>query len=192
MAAPEAIEPSSISDEALVQQVLEGDRAAFEILYERYFPRVFRFVARRVSNRADAEEIVQEIFINVYSSIGGYRGEAPLAAWVLGLSRRTVANRFKKKRHPTVPLEEEQGFDAVDRASNLKREATPLEHYECRERAALIQHAANTRLSAEQRELFEMHHLRHHSIQDIARALRKSEDSVKSNLYRARKVLIAR
>jgi DNA-directed RNA polymerase specialized sigma24 family protein len=48
------------------------------------------------------------------------------------------------------------------------------------------------RLSPEQRQLVELHHLQHHSIEDIARDLHKTEDAVKSNLYRARKLLLAR
>jgi RNA polymerase sigma factor (sigma-70 family) len=77
-------------------------------------------------------------------------------------------------------------------AALLRREPTPLEHYECGERLGRIESAAEHELSSEQRQLFELHHLRHRSIHDIAQQLRKTEDAVKSNLYRARKLLLAR
>ena len=192
MAAAHATSGSLIPDEELVGQVVQGDGAAFQILYDRYFGRVYAFVQRRLRNRADVEETVQEVFINVFSSIGSYRGEAPLAAWVLGLSRRTIASRFKKKRHVTVPLEGDDQPHHIDPlVPTVRREPSPLEHYECGERIERLQLAAR-QLSHEQRELFELHHLQNRSIQEIARTLEKSEDSVKSNLYRARKLLLAR
>ena len=64
--------------------------------------------------------------------------------------------------------------------------------YECQERMQRIEEAAERELTAEQRLLFELHHLQHHPITEIATRLDKSQDSVKSNLYRARRVLLAR
>jgi RNA polymerase sigma-70 factor (ECF subfamily) len=181
-----------VSDETLVERILAGDRGAFEQLYERYFGRVYGFVRRRLGNRADAEETVQEIFVGVFSCLDSYRREAPLGAWILGIARRTVAGRFKKKRHPTVPLTGEEEPDAIDLlVPTLQRMATPFDHYACRERILQLEAAAARRLSFEQRRMFELHHLQHHSIADIAASLDKSEDAVKSNLYRARKALLA-
>ena len=68
---------------------------------------------------------------------------------------------------------------------------TPLEAYECRELAAQLEAAVELRLSDEQRALFELHHLQELPIAKIAEQLGKSEDAVKSNLYRARKLLLA-
>ena len=136
---------------------------------------------------------MQDVFIGVFSCLASYRREAPLGAWIVGIARRVVASRFKKKRHPTVPLTREDESETVDLALPLlQRAATPLEYYECRERIAQLETAAARRLTREQRRLFELHHLRHRSITEIAAQLDKSEDAVKSNLYRARKVLLAR
>jgi RNA polymerase sigma-70 factor (ECF subfamily) len=179
-------------DDELVARVREGDEAAFESLYERYLPRIYSFVSKRVPNRADTEEIVQEVFINIFSSIGSFRGEAPFSAWALGLTRRTIANRFKKRRHATVPLIPEEEPETIDLGiPTLRREPTPHDHYECGERISRLEASATRDLTPEQRQLFEMHHLLHRSIQDIARELDKSEDSIKSNLYRARRLLLA-
>ena len=57
--------------------------------------------------------------------------------------------------------------------------------------AARLDDAARNQLTPEQRQLFELHHLRHRPIQEIARTLRQSEDAVKSHLYRARRLLLA-
>ena len=60
MAAAEPITESPITDEELIDQIQHGNRAAFDTLYERYFPRVSGYVRRRVSNRADSDEIIQQ------------------------------------------------------------------------------------------------------------------------------------
>jgi RNA polymerase sigma factor (sigma-70 family) len=192
MAAADVVGTDPIPDAELIEKVEAGDKAAFEVLYERYFPRVYRFVDRRMRNRADTEETVQDVFINVFSSLGSYRGEAPFAAWVLGVTRRTIASRFKKKRHTMVPLGENEEPEILDlMMPTIRREPTPLEHYECGERIARLERAV-ARLTKEQRTLFELHHLHHRPIQELARTLRKSEDAVKSNLYRARRMLLSR
>jgi RNA polymerase sigma factor (sigma-70 family) len=194
MAAAEARQVEISADEELIERVVgHGDRAAFEMLYERYFPRVYAFVARRLSNRADVEETVQEAFFGIFAGLGSFRAEGAFAAWVLGVARRTVAGRFKRKQHVTVPLDEMSEAESLDLgAPGCHREATPLEHYECGERLARLQAAAEGELNAEQRRLFELHHLEHVPIDELATLVAKSADSVKSNLYRARRLLLSR
>ncbi len=191
MAAPNAALPEPLSDELLITQLRTGDQRSFEILYERYFPRVYSFVSKRMGSRADTEETVQEVFINVFASIHGFRGEAPFAAWLFGLTRRTIAGRYKRKRHDTVPLPEGE-TDVMAGEGATSREPGPHEAYECSERLAQMEAAIRRDLTPEQRLLFQLHHLEDRSIQEIAQALEKSEDSVKSHLYRARKALLAR
>ena len=192
MAAADSVVEKPVSDEELIEQICGGDRTAFDLLYERYFPRVFGYVNRRLSNRADVEETVQEVFINVFSSLDSFRGEGPFAAWVLGVSRRTVASRFKKKQHVMVPLEDPEDSTSGTRlATALHGAPTPLEHYECSERIARMEATAREQLSEDQWRLFALHHLEHRPIREIARVLDKSEDAVKSHLYRARRLLLA-
>jgi RNA polymerase sigma-70 factor (ECF subfamily) len=193
MAAANSVVEEPLSDEELIERICGDDRAAFDLLYERYFPRVYGYVRRRLGNPADVEETVQEVFINVFSSLDSFRGDAPFAAWVVGVSRRTVASRFKKKQHVMVPLEDPDG-DASDTRlpTALRGEPTPLEHYECTERIARMEAAAREEFSDDQWRLFALHHLEHRSVREIARVLDRSEDAVKSHLYRARKLLLAR
>ena len=180
-----------VSDEQLILRVRSGEREAFDQLYERYVGRVYRFVENRLNNRADVEETTQEVFVNVFSSLPTFRAEAPFAAWVLGVARYTLAGRFKKKQHPTVPLETNEHGE-LDVAEGNAQEATPLDFYELRERISQLAKAAEHELSPEQQQLFRLHHLEHRPISEVAALLDKSEDAVKSNLYRVRKVLLAR
>ena len=179
------------TDEQLVERITKGEEDAFEQLYQRYFKRIYLFVDKRLRNPSDTEETVQEVFINVFGSIDSYRGEAPFAAWVFGLTRRTIAGRFKKKRHATVPLVEED-HEGTPLTAGASSEPSPLEAYECRELLNRMDGKLQQRLTAEQRQLFQLHHLEDRPISEIATSLRKSEDAIKSNLYRTRKILLAR
>jgi RNA polymerase sigma-70 factor (ECF subfamily) len=183
---------TTILDEELIGRVSRGERGAFDLLYERYFPRVCGYVRRRIGNPADVDETVQEVFVNVFTSLDSFRAEAPFAAWVLGVARRTVAGRFKKQRIATVPLAD---FPAEqvgqERAAKRVSGPTPLEEYECHERVKRMEAIARQKLTPEQCEIIELHHLKDHSIREIAQIVARSEDAVKSNLYRARKLLQA-
>ena len=68
MAAAETVVGLPDSDEELIERIRENDHAAFDLLYERYFPRVLGFVRRRIDNPADAEETVQDVFLNVFTA----------------------------------------------------------------------------------------------------------------------------
>ena len=126
----ESVAPEVQPDEReLIDRILAGDRDAFDRIYERYLPRVWSFVHKRLGNRADTEETVQEVFFHVFSCLASYREESHFSAWVLGIARRTIAGRFKKKRHPTVPLDAEEAVGAAsDRLDRLPRrhKAYPL------------------------------------------------------------------
>ncbi len=180
------------SDGVLVDRIRKGDQHAFEVMYDRYFKRVYRFVDNRLNIRADVEETTQEIFISVFSSIESYRGDAPFAAWIFGISRRVIASRFKRKRHPTVPLVSEESEQSAPVNSGVSAQPSPLEAYEYQERVEQMTGTLERRLSPEQQLLFQLHHLDEVPISEIALRLGKSEDSIKSNLYRTRKLLLAR
>jgi RNA polymerase sigma-70 factor (ECF subfamily) len=189
MAAEELVPGTGQTDEALVECARSGDRAAFDTLYHRYFSRIYRFLDKRLNNRADVEETVQEVFINLFSSLDGFRGEAPFAAWVFGLTRRTLANRFKRKRAATVPLQSEDS--ELEQGPAATRDADPLLAYEYSERLARLQRGIDD-LSADQWELFRLRHFENRSIEEIAQQPAKPDAGVMSHLSRARMVLLAR
>jgi RNA polymerase sigma-70 factor (ECF subfamily) len=79
-------------DVALTRRVLAGDEAAFEAFFDRYFPRLFRFVLPRMGgNEDDAEEIVQRVLIRATARLATYRGEAALFTWLCTFCRHEIA-----------------------------------------------------------------------------------------------------
>ncbi len=98
-------------------------------------------------------------------------------------------SREQRKRHPTVPLFEDEQEGEL---SHLTSGPTPLEAYECSERLSRMDQVVSDKLTAEQWNLFRLHHMEDQSISQIADHVSKSEDAIKSNLYRTRKILLAR
>lgn len=190
MAAAAAVETGfdTTSELAFAKKLQRGDRETFEAFYAGFYPRVYGFVSKRMANRADTEEVVQEIFLNVFLSIDSYRGDAPLASWIFGLARRTIARRFRRKRHTTVSLSEDENSQDSYRD---KAAPTPLESYEAEERLLSMHSVVENQLTREQWTIFTRHHLGNDSVSSIANSLDKTEDAIKSNLYRTRKALLA-
>jgi RNA polymerase sigma-70 factor (ECF subfamily) len=181
-----------ISDDRYwVARVRAGDRAAFDELYGRYFPRVYGFVDRRLRHAQDTEETVQEVFAAAFSSIHTYRGDAPFGAWLFGLARRVIAGRFRRSERPMVSLDgaEPDSADLPTSAHSLA--PGPDEAYEFGERIRKMQAVVEDDLSQLQWEIFSLHHLGRLSIRDLAVRFEKSEQAVKSHLYRVRKALLA-
>src|SRR5436309_214100 len=84
------------SDSELIQRIGEGDRDAFESLYERYARPVFGFALRRLRDRGQAEDVAQETFTSIWRSAGSYRPDrGPGAAWLYAVARNAVVDRIR-------------------------------------------------------------------------------------------------
>ncbi len=171
------------SDAELVEQILSGDEKAFDLLYETYFPRVYGFALKRLRDPGEAEDVTQEVFFTVFNVLGSYRGNSSLLVWIFGITRNTVNRRFRRARPrlesleaggaPELPAAAASPDRAVDARRVLKRCEAVIEHD----------------LTPLQRRIFHLKHLRRQSIRTIARALGKSEDAIKANLYRMRRAI---
>lgn len=171
------------SDAELVQQILAGSREHFELLYEAYFPRVYRFALKRLSDPAEAEDVAQEVFFTVFNVLDTYQGTAPLIVWIFGITRNTVNRRFRRKRPGCVSLDAPEAVEVAAPQAPVDRTVDALRMLRLCE--AAIEHE----LTPLQRRIFHLKHLRRQSIRTIARALGKSEDAIKANLYRMRRAL---
>ena len=171
------------SDSELVAQILSGSRDAFVMLYEAYFPRVYRFALKRLHDAAEAEDVAQEVFFTVFNVLDSYQGQAPLIVWVFGITRNTVNRRFRRKK---LPIESLDAPEAVEIAGGTPPADRSLD---ARRMLRLCEEAIERDLPPLQRRIFHLKHLRRQSIRTIARALGKSEDAIKANLYRMRRAI---
>jgi RNA polymerase sigma-70 factor (ECF subfamily) len=170
------------NDTELVKQILAGSREHFEMLYEAYFPRVYRFALKRMRDTGEAEDVTQEVFVTVFRALKSYQGNSSLLVWIFGIARNKVNRRFRGPR----PWLESLDPETFQLASN---EAPADEQVQARMLLEQCEHAIENRLTPLQRRIFQLKHLRRQSIRSIAEALGKSEDAVKANLYRMRRAI---
>jgi RNA polymerase sigma-70 factor (ECF subfamily) len=164
----------------LVGQILSGSREHFDLLYRVYFPRVYRFALKRLGDPGEAEDVTQEVFMTVFRGLHTYAGDSRLLIWIFGITRNKVNRRFRRTRprFEVIDTDTEPGIATKDVSADRVIDARRmLEQCE-----SVVQH----QLTPLQRRIFHLKHLRRQSIRSIAGALGKSEDAVKSNLYRIR------
>lgn len=170
------------NDAELVQQILAGSREHFEMLYEAYFPRVYRFALKRMRDTGEAEDVTQEVFVTVFRALKSYQGNSSLLVWIFGIARNKVNRRFRGAR-PWMESIDPENFHAAS------PDAPADEQVQARILLAQCEEAIENRLTPLQRRIFQLKHLRRQSIRSIAEALGKSEDAVKANLYRMRRAI---
>ena len=173
------------SDRELVDQIVAGSREHFDLLYETYFPCVYRFALKRLRDPAEAEDVAQEVFLTLMTALASFKGESSLLVWTFGVTRNKVNRRFRRLRPRLEPLEEGGALDVQG------REPRADEVVDARRMLGRCAEVIANNLTPLQRRIFHLKHLRRQPIRAIADALGKSEDAVKANLYRMRRTISA-
>lgn len=175
------------TDQDLIRRIQEADEAAFNELYERYFQRVYSYVYLRQRNRADAEEVVQEVFTAVFRSIDAYQGKASLLAWIYGIAKNTVNNHIRRARAHDQRIERAEA-DLL-RSSYSLDTCTPEEHLSLRRSEEAIRERLES-MAKWHSEVFVLRHVENLSIGEIAGRVSRSKDAVRSSLYRMKRMLM--
>ena len=89
-----------------IERAKQGDEAAFETLYNLHKRRVYSLCLRMTANTAEAEDLAQEAFLQLFRKIGTFRGESAFSTWLHRLSVNVVLMHLRKKSLPVVSLEE--------------------------------------------------------------------------------------
>ena len=181
--------PASDADATLIAQLQSGSEAAFRVLVERYQARIYRTVFALLRNPEEAEDVAQEVFVEVYQTIGRFRGEAALSTWLYRLATsRALKNRRRaqaKKRFAfftsLLGLDNEVLHEPPDHAHPL----TLLEGQQ--QLQLLLVHLA--RLPDQQQVAFTLRHEQELSYEQIAAVLGTTVAAVESLLFRARQTL---
>jgi len=90
----------------LIEQAKQGDAQAFQALYDKHKRRVYSLCLRMTANTAEAEDLTQEAFLQLYRKIATFRGESAFSTWLHRLSVNVVLMQLRKKSLPVVSLEE--------------------------------------------------------------------------------------
>ena len=163
----------------------ERDSAAFRSLFDRYFARVFVFIRRRVEDPELARELTSDVFIEVWTQAGQFRGEARVSTWIFGIARfKSLAGirgqqRFKRSRVASA------GEDVISRVPEARSTVTQISARHDLRRVA----EAMERLPRDQREALELAVIEGLEPDEIAIRQRISRDTVKTRVSRARRSL---
>lgn len=189
LAAPTKSEPAPNSDLALAMAAGKGDIEAFEKLYERHNRRVYSLCLRMTQNAAEAEDLAQEAFIQLFRKIGSFRGDSAFTTWLHRLTVNQCLMHFRKR---SVKLEKttEEGETPVQIVSGTENpNSMPV-----MDRIALDN--ALTQLPPGYRTVFVLHDVEGHEHEEIAKMLGVAVGTSKSQLHKARmklrKILKAR
>lgn len=176
------------SDSELLDAIRRGEQSAFNVLYNRYFQRVYHFAYTRIRNAADAEEAAQETFTAVFRSVDAYRGQSSLLSWIYGIAKNTVNNQIRRARALEQRLERAQD-DLVRDAESALETCTPEERLDLRRCADAID-AALSSVTSWQAEVFALRHFEDLPIQEIADRMNRSNDAIRSSLYRVKRLVV--
>jgi len=175
------------SDEELVEGVRRSSEADFNALYERYFQRVYSFVFARLRNRADTEEVVQETFLAVLRSIDAFRGQSSLLCWVYGIAKNNVNNHLRRAKAHELRIDRAEPGMVLGTAT--LDASTPEEQLSLRRYQESVQKLLSN-VAEWQTEVFWLRHVENLTIGEIALRVRRSNDAVRSSLYRVKRMLV--
>jgi RNA polymerase sigma-70 factor (ECF subfamily) len=180
-----------INQEELIKNLRSGNQAAFSLLIDDYQQKVFHTCISFVPNKEDAEDIAQEVFLEVYKSIGKFKGNSKLSTWIYKICTNKCLEFIRKKNAKKrlvfmqrilgneIPLDKTNFFTEFNHPGIL------LEH---KEQSETIYLAINT-LPESQKTVFTLAKLDGKTYQEIAEITGKSMSSVESIMFRAKKNL---
>jgi len=180
-------QPPPRSDVELVEGIRRSSEADFNELYDRYFQRVYSFAFARLRNRADTEEVVQESFTAVFRSINAYRGQSTLLCWIYGIAKNNVNNHLRRAKSHELRLERAEPGMVLGAASldaSTPEEQLSLQRYQ-ESMSKLLSSVA-----AWQSEVFWLRHMENLTIGEISQRVKRSNDAVRSSLYRVKRMLV--
>lgn len=178
-------------EEQLVERLKRRDEAAFNELVRAYERRVFRLVLRMLGDRAEAEDVAQDVFITVFKSIDSFRGESKLSTWMFRVATNHCKNRIKyldrRARGKKGELDELAEHGALESASMASSAtvARPDQQAEANQIEGIVR-AAIAELDEDQRELVILRDVENMSYEEIQQITGLPEGTVKSRLHRAR------
>jgi RNA polymerase sigma-70 factor (ECF subfamily) len=168
------------SDEVLIGRIANGDRLAMQVLFARHHVRVFRFVLRLVRDEATAEDLISEVFLDVWRQASRFEGRAAVSTWLLAIARFKALSALRRK--PEQELDEETAA-AIEDTSD-----TPDVTLEKKEKSEVIRKCL-TSLSAEHREIIDLVYYHEKSVEEVAEIVGIPEATVKTRMFYARKKL---
>ena len=169
-----------VADDQLIARVAEADSVALETLYMRHQSRIFGFIARIVRNEGVAEELTNEVFVDVWKHAGGYEGRSAATTWLLTIAHNRAVSALRKRREE--PWDDEKAAALPDEADNSEVAVQKAD------KSRLLRRCIDA-LAPDHREIVDLVYYHELSIAEASAVLGIPEGTVKTRLFNARKRL---
>ncbi|MCG2626556.1 sigma-70 family RNA polymerase sigma factor [Bradyrhizobium sp. WYCCWR 13023] len=171
---------ADVSDEMLLKNVAEGDKAAMHIIFARHRKRVSQFIRCLVRNPAIVDDLVNQVFLDVWRSANMFEGRARVSTWLLSIARFKAINSRRERTHEKIDQDETLGI--IDDGD------TPDVALDRKETEGLLR-ACIDELSPAHREIIDLYYYRENSTAEVSEIIGIPQATVKSRIFYARKQL---
>ncbi|RLD73162.1 MAG: RNA polymerase [Bacteroidetes bacterium] len=172
-----------LDENILIQRTLNGDVQSFEEIVKRYNMMVYTLAYRILKNREEAEELAQDVFIKIYSSLKSFNMKSKLSTWIYRITYNTSINKFKSQKRRIVTTE-------IDRYAEFNAAVIPDVHSNVAEiEKQKIVNDSILKLPETDRIIITLYYYEELSIKEIAEITELSVQNIKIKLYRSRQKL---
>ena len=172
-----------LPDEQIVRRVRDGEKALFEILMRRHNVRVYRAARAILRDDAEAEDVMQQAYVNAYTHLDQFDGRAAFATWLTRIAVHEAFARARRRQRVELRPDAE-----LEEPSMTSPSVSPEQHAITRELGGMLEDAI-MRLPDGSREVFVLREVQGLNTSDTAGSLGISEDAVKTRLSRAKAML---
>ena len=168
------------TDGDLIERIKAGDQLALKALYARHHVKIFRFAMRILRSEPSAEDVVSEVFLDVWRKAANFEGRSEASTFLLGVARNKAYSLLRKRREGE--LDEEAAAEIEDGAD------TPEAALQKKNKGELLR-ACMQKLSAEHREVMDLVYYHDKSVEEVAAIVGIPEGTVKTRMFHARRRL---
>jgi RNA polymerase sigma-70 factor (ECF subfamily) len=168
------------SDEALIGRIAAGDKLAMQVLFARHHVRVYRFVLRLVGEPTKAEDLISEVFLDVWRQADRFEARSQVSTWLLAIARYKALPALRKR--PDEELDDETAQAIEDQSDD------PEVAMQKKDTSTILRQCM-TKLSAEHREIIDLVYYHEKSVEEVAKIVGVPENTVKTRMFYARKRL---
>lgn len=182
-----ALRPSydDMTDEQLVELHLKGDSSGMEVLYDRYFDRIYRLAYSKLRNEHDAQDAVSAVFFKLVRAIDSFRGESKFSTWIYTVANNAILDMIRRKR-PSISIDADVTADNGESMTwELEDDSPGPEDQVVDDDYARYVYSKLDYLPEGQRSVIELRYFMELSYQDIADRLGIELGTVKSRINRA-------
>jgi RNA polymerase sigma-70 factor (ECF subfamily) len=190
----DALDHDEKSEERFIERLVSHDERAFNELVQAYEQRVYRLVFRMLGRRDEAEDMAQEVFVQVFKAIGTFRGDSKLGTWIYRIAVNLCKNRIKYlgRRHTSdeeelEPVAERSALDEK-KSSAVGETSRPDQVVEGYQIEKIVQECMAA-LEADFREVLVLRDVEDLSYEELCEVTGLPDGTVKSRLHRARAML---